>query len=90
LERKPPFARQTFLRKRLRTSRRYQCKICSMLYSANVSAEQGVVLAVIVIALFIFTRFSCTPTHVQSKPSSDFALRHRLTKYVYKSCAHVG
>jgi len=29
-------------------------------------------------------------THVQSKPSSDFAQRHRLTKYVYKSCAHVG
>jgi len=30
------------------------------------------------------------PTHVQSKPSSDFTLlRHRLPKLVYLSCAHI-
>jgi len=29
-------------------------------------------MAAITIALFIFTRCWCTPTHVQSKPSSDF------------------
>ena len=29
------------------------------------------------------------PTHVQSKPSSDFALRQRLPKLVYKTCAHI-
>ena len=64
----------------------YKCKICSMLFSANVSAEQGVILAVIVIARFICIRFWRTPTHVQSKPSSDFALRHWLTK----SCPVLG
>jgi len=52
-----------------------------MLLSANMASEQGVIVAAIVIAPFIFTRFWCTPTHVQcapthvqSKPSSDFAL----------------
>jgi len=40
--------------------------------------------------VFIFTRFWCTPTHVRSKPWSDFALlRHRLPKLVNKSCAHI-
>jgi len=38
--------------------------------------------------VFIFTRFWCTPTLVQSKPSSDFALRRWLAKLVYKTCAH--
>jgi len=51
-----------------------------MLLSTNIVFEQGVIVAVVVIALFIFTRFWCTPTHVQSKRSSGFALRHRLPK----------
>jgi len=34
----------------------YKCKIYSMFFSANIAVEQGVVAAVIVIALFIFTR----------------------------------
>jgi len=51
-----------------------------MPFSANIAVEQGVIVAVILIALFIFTHFWCTPTHVQSKPSSDFAPRHRLPK----------
>jgi len=37
-----------------------------MLFSVNIAVEQ--VVAVFVIALFIFTRFWCTPTHAQSKP----------------------
>jgi len=45
-----------------------------MLFLDNIAVEQGVIVAVFVIALFIFTRFWCTP-HVQSKPSRDFALR---------------
>jgi len=56
-----------------------------MLFSADIAVEQGV----IVIALLIFTRFWCTPTHFQSKSSSNFALRHRLLKQVYKSRAHI-
>jgi len=51
-----------------------------MLFSANIAVEQEVVLAVIVIALFIFTRLWRTPTYVQLKPSRDFAPRHRLPK----------
>ena len=34
------------------------------------------------IALFVITRLWCTPTHVQSKPSSDFHLKHRLPRYM--------
>ena len=39
----------------------------------------------------VFTRFWCTPTqHVQSNPSSDFALRHCLPKQAfYKTFAHI-
>jgi len=50
-----------------------------MLFSVKTAVEQGVVTA-IMIALFIFPRFWCTPTHVQSKPSSDFALRHLYSR----------
>ena len=56
-------------------------KIYSMHFSANIAVEQRVIVVVIMIALLIFTRFWCTPPHVQSKPSSDFALRHGLPKY---------
>jgi len=48
--------------------------------STNISVEQEVIVAAIKIVLFMFTRFWHTPTHVQSKPSSMFALRHRLPK----------
>jgi len=51
-----------------------------MLFSANIAVEQGVIMTTIVIALFVFTRFWCTPTHVQSKPSCSLSLRHRLPK----------
>jgi len=51
-----------------------------MRFSANIAVEQGVIVAVIVIAFSIFTRFWCTPTHVQSKSSSDFDSRSRSTK----------
>jgi len=51
-----------------------------MLFSANIAVEQGVIMGVIVIAFFIFTRFWCTPTHVQSKSSSDIDSRSRSTK----------
>ena len=33
-----------------------------MLFSTNIAVEQGVIAAVIVIALFIFTLFWCTKT----------------------------
>jgi len=49
-------------------------------YLANIAVEQGVIVAAIAIALFVFTRFWCTPAHVQSEPSSNFALRHPLPK----------
>jgi len=34
----------------------YECKIYSILFSADIAVEQGVIVAVIVIALFVFTR----------------------------------
>jgi len=51
-----------------------------MLFSANITVEQAVIVAVIMIALFIFTLLRCTKTQVKSNPSSEFALRHRLPK----------
>jgi len=51
-----------------------------MLFSANIAVEQGVIVADIVIAFFIFTRFWCISTHVQSKSSSDVDSRSRSTK----------
>jgi len=51
-----------------------------MLFSANIAVEQGVIVAVIMIALFIFTLLRFTETRVQSNPSSEFALRYRLPK----------
>jgi len=59
-----------------------------MLFAAYIPVEQEVIVTVIMIAFSIFTRFWCTPTQVQSKPSSSFALRHRLPKLVYKTSAH--
>jgi len=43
--------------------------------AANIAVEQKVTVTGIKIALFIFTCFWCSPTHVQSKPSSKFPLR---------------
>jgi len=46
-----------------------------MLLAAYISVEQEAIVRAITISLFIFTRFWCSPTHVQSTPSSKFALR---------------
>jgi len=51
-----------------------------MLFSANIAIEEVVIVTNIVIALFMFIHFWCTPTHVQSKPSCSLSLRHRLPK----------
>jgi len=52
-----------------------------MLFAAYIASEQEVSM----IAFSTFTRFWCTPIHVKSKPSSDFALRQGLPKLVYKA-----
>jgi len=49
-----------------------------MLFPGNIAVERKVIAAASTIALFIVTYFRCKPPHFQSKPSSDFALRHRL------------
>jgi len=77
---KPLFARNNFLAKRLVKSRCYKCKISNTLLAATIAVEQEVTVNAIKIPLFIFTRFWHAPAHVQSKPSSKFALRHRLLK----------
>jgi len=59
-----------------------------MLFAAYIPIEQEVIVTVIMIAFSIFTRFWCTPTHIQSEPSSSFALRHGLSKLVYKTLGH--
>jgi len=51
-----------------------------MLFSTNIAVQQGVIVAVITIALFIFTLLQCTKTRVHSNPTSEFALRHQLPK----------
>jgi len=62
-----------------------------MLFSDNIAVEQEVIVDAIMITIFIFTRFWYTLTQVQSKPSGDFALKHRLPKQViYKMYAHIG
>ena len=57
--------------------------------SDNKCSVKWVIVTVITIGLFIFTRFWCTPTHVKSKPSSDFASRHWLPKLVYTKLARI-
>jgi len=59
-----------------------------MLFAVYIPVDQEVIVTVIMIAFSIFTRFWCTPTHIQSKPNSNFALRHGLPKSVYKTCEH--
>jgi len=44
-----------------------------MLFAAYIAVEQEVIM----IAFSTFTRFWCTPTHVKSKPSSDFWFKTR-------------
>jgi len=62
-----------------------------MFFSANLAFEQEIVVVAITIAIFIFTRFWYTPTHVQSKSSSDFALWQPLLKHAfYKMYARIG
>jgi len=53
-----------------------------MLFETYVPVEQEMIVTVIMTAFSMFTRFWWTPTHLQSKPSSNFALRHRLPKLV--------
>jgi len=60
---KPPFARRTFLQKRLWKYRCYKWTVCSMLFTANIALDQEVIVADIVLELFIFTCLWCTPTH---------------------------
>jgi len=60
-----------------------------MLSSANIAFEQKVIVAAIMIAIFIFIRFWYIPTQVQSKPSRDFAPRHRLPKQVSTKCTRI-
>ena len=55
--------------------------ICRTLFAANIAVEQDVIAAAFTIALLILYLYAsdvqCTPTqHVQTKPSSDSALRH--------------
>jgi len=85
---KATIGNKTFMQDRRRTSRWFKSKICNMLFAAYIPTEQEVIVIVIMIAFSIFTRFWCTPTHMQSQPSSNFALRHGLTKLVYKTLAH--
>jgi len=44
-----------------------------MLFAVNIVVEQEVIVDAITMAFFIFTRFWCTPTHVESKESSDLS-----------------
>jgi len=82
---------EKFPAKALWKPRCYKCKICCMLFPATIAVEQEVIVAAVTIAVFIFARFWYTPTRVQSKPSRDFALRHRLPKQVfYNMYVHIG
>jgi len=72
---KPPFAYTTFMQDRWWKSRWFKSKIWSMLFAAYIPVEQEVTVTVIMVAFSIFTRFWCASTHIQSKPSSNFALR---------------
>jgi len=85
---KATIGNKTFMQDRWWKSRWFKSKICNMLFTAYIPVEQEVIVIVIMIAFFIFTRFWCTPTYIQSKPSSNFALRHGLPKLVYKTLAH--
>jgi len=76
---KPPFSRKTVLRKCLWRSWCYKCMIYSMLFSASIAVDQEAIVAVMVIAVFIFTCFWCSPTHV---PSGHLDTRSGSTKLV--------
>jgi len=85
---KATIGNKTFMQDRRRKSRWFESKICSMLFTACIPVEQEVIVTVIMIEFSIFTCFWCTPTQIQSKPSSNFALRHVPPKLVYKTLAH--
>jgi len=51
------------LQKRLWKSRCYKWTVCSIVFVPNIALDQEAIVADIVLALFIFTRFWCTPTH---------------------------
>jgi len=67
---KATFVRETFLRKRLRNSRCYTGTICSMFFAVSNTVEQEIIVAIITIALLIFTPSDVhqQSTYVQSKP----------------------
>jgi len=52
-----------------------------MLFATNFAIKKEGVVAAVMTAHFIFTRFRCKSTHIQSKLISDLARRHRFTKY---------
>jgi len=45
-----------------------------MLFTVYFLVEQEVIVTVTMTAFSIFACFWCTPTHIQSKPRSNFAL----------------
>ena len=55
-----------------------------MVFAAYIPVEQEVIVTVIMNAVSIFTCFWCTRTHIQSKPRSNFALRHRPRRWSTK------
>ena len=73
------------MQKRLRQSRCYKRKICSMPCAANIPVEQETNLAAITIALLEFTRLWNPTIHFQSKPSNDFPLRQGLQTFLSNS-----
>ena len=58
-----------------------------MFFAANIAVEQEIIVAAIIIAIYSCT-LSCKPTHIRSKPSSVFTLRHRLPIYRSAKLAH--
>jgi len=59
-----------------------------MLFAAYIPVEQEVIVTVIMTVFSIFTRFWCTPTRIQSQPSSDFALKTTPEVGLHKTCVH--
>jgi len=75
------FARKTFFAEALVKILILQVHVLhwAELFTVNNPVEQDNIVAAIRIDIFIFTHFSCTETHVRSKPSSDFALSKTST-----------
>jgi len=80
-----------FFQKCLWKSQCYQRKICSMLFAANISLEQEVFVAAIMIALFIFTLLMCTSTRsIEAEKRLCSKTLNSSRKLAFcKICAHV-